>query len=278
MARRIFKAVTLTAGLALAMCAAEAHAGRYHVYSCRTPAGESAPVDGWSGSVAAGGAFDDYALNTCAEGGALVAALGDETIHGAEIDRATWAFASPADTTGPNENLAFDECIYTLGCPQLGTFSAVFSPQNRVSVPTGSLGSRLFVNVNCGVIPGHVCEPNTGDPNGFAAASYIFAADLTLEDNEAPHAGNASGDLASASTVQRQSDLAFDATDSGSGVYEALFSVDGQVVQHTVLDSTSGRRPTGSRRSCTRSRASRRSASTFRSTRRRWATARIIWS
>jgi hypothetical protein len=268
MARRIFKLATLAAGLALALTAAAAHAGRYHVYSCRTPAGESAPVDGWSGSVAAGGAFDDYPLNTCAEGGALVAALGDETIHGAEIDRATWAFASPADTTlasatlwragyvhghsaetatyqlwmtGPNENLAFDECIYTLGCPQLGTFSAVFSPQNRVSVPTGSLGSRLFVNVNCGVIPGHVCEPNTGDPNGFAAASYIFAADLTLEDNEAPHAGNASGDLASAPTAQGQSDLAFDATDSGSGVYEALFSVDGQVVQHTVLDSNGGR-------------------------------------
>ena len=268
MARRIFKLATLAASLALALSAAAAHAGRYHVYSCRTPSGETAPADGWSGSVAAGGAFDDFALNTCPEGGALVAALGDQTIHGAEIDKATWAFASPADTsisgatlwragyvhghsaetatyqlwmTGPNENLAFDECIYTLGCQQLGTFSTVFSPQNRVPVPASSLGSRLSVNANCGVIPGHVCEPNTGDPNGFAAVSYVYAADLTLEENEGPHASNVSGDLASAPTVQGQSDLAFDATDAGSGVYEALFSVDGQVVQRTVLDSNGGR-------------------------------------
>jgi hypothetical protein len=62
-----------------------------------------------------------------------------------------------------------------------------------------------------------------------------------LEENEDPHASNASGELASAPVVQGQSDLAFDATDSGSGVYEALFSVDGQVVQRTVLDSNGGR-------------------------------------
>jgi hypothetical protein len=282
MARRIFKAATIAATLALAARAAApyagqsplsltiatAHAGQYHVYSCRTPAGESAPTDGWSGSVAAGGAFDDYALNTCVEGGALVAALGDQTIHGAEIDKATWGFASPADAslssatlwragyvrgqssetatyqlwmTGPNENLAFDECIFTLGCPREGSFSTVFSPENRVSVPAGSLGARLFVNANCGVIPGHICERNAGDPNGYAAAIYVYAADLILEENAAPHATNAAGDLASAPTVQGQSDLSFDATDAGSGVFEAMFSVDGHVVQRTVVDSNGGR-------------------------------------
>src|SRR5674476_469997 len=101
MARRIFKLATLAASLALALSAGAAHAGRYHVYSCRTPSGETAPADGWSGSVAAGGAFDDFALNTCPEGGALVAALGDQTIHGANVDRATWTFRAP-----PNETLA----------------------------------------------------------------------------------------------------------------------------------------------------------------------------
>ena len=30
-----------------------AQPGEYHVYSCRTPSGESAPADGWSGSIAA---------------------------------------------------------------------------------------------------------------------------------------------------------------------------------------------------------------------------------
>ena len=41
--------------------------------------------------------------------------------------------------------------------------------------------------------------------------------------------------------VQGTSDLAFSATDPGAGVYEALFSVDGQVVQSTVVDENGGR-------------------------------------
>ena len=70
-----------------------------------------------------------------------------------------------------------------------------------------------------------------------------------------------SGELASASTVSGTSDVAFDASDPGSGVYEAVFSVDGQVVQSTVLNENGGRcrnvgqTTTGCRRSCTCSRA-----------------------
>lgn len=268
MARRILKVATIAAGLALALSGGVARAGTYHVYSCRTPSGESAPVDGWSGSVAAGGAFDDYVLNTCGEGGALVAALGDQTIHGAEVDRAVWAFTSPPDLslsavtlwragylhgqpseaatyqlwlTGPSESLTLDECIFTLGCHREGTFATALAAENRVSLPADALGSRFSLNANCGTIPGHICEPNAGDPNGFAAALYLFAADLTLEDDEGPHAANASGELATAPTVQGQSGLSFDATDSGSGVYEAVFSIDGSTIQRTVVDSNGGR-------------------------------------
>ncbi|MGO9488582.1 MAG: hypothetical protein ACLQBB_06100, partial [Solirubrobacteraceae bacterium] len=68
---------TLKAALAAAIIAGliptTASAGQYHVYSCRTPSGAAAPVDGWSGTLAPGGAYDDYVKNTCAEGGALVA-------------------------------------------------------------------------------------------------------------------------------------------------------------------------------------------------------------
>ncbi|HEV2974910.1 MAG TPA: carboxypeptidase-like regulatory domain-containing protein [Solirubrobacteraceae bacterium] len=41
--------------------------------------------------------------------------------------------------------------------------------------------------------------------------------------------------------MQGQSDVTFDATDPGSGVYEAVFSVDGEVVQRTVVDGDGGR-------------------------------------
>lgn len=42
-----FVALSLTlTGLALAPVA---NAGRFHVYACRTPLGEAAPANGWSG-------------------------------------------------------------------------------------------------------------------------------------------------------------------------------------------------------------------------------------
>jgi hypothetical protein len=47
--RGILKAAGLAALVSLAVAPA-AWAGKFHLYSCRTPAGESAPADGWSGS------------------------------------------------------------------------------------------------------------------------------------------------------------------------------------------------------------------------------------
>ena len=82
---------------------------------------------------------------------------------------------------------------------------------------------------------------NRGDPNGYAAAIYLYAADLTLEQTAPPTASDVSGELASASVLSGTSDVVFSASDPGSGVYEALVSVDGQVVQRTVLDEDGGR-------------------------------------
>ncbi len=46
----VFAAALAAAAAATMVAAAPALAGEYHVYSCRTPSGESAPADGWSGS------------------------------------------------------------------------------------------------------------------------------------------------------------------------------------------------------------------------------------
>jgi hypothetical protein len=252
----------------MAFYASGAQAGDYHVYSCRTPSGQSAPADGWSASVAAGGAFDDYATNSCASGGALVAALGDQTLHAANVDKVTWAFEPPALETlvsatlwragylhgqtgenatyqfwlaGPSETSVFDECIYSQNCQQQGNLEQPLSAENRILVPNKNLGARIYVNTSCGVIAGQYCNQNAGDPNGYAAAVYLYAADLVLEQSAGPTASNVSGELASSPAVQGTSDLAFSATDPGAGVYAANFSVDGQVVQSTVLDDNGGR-------------------------------------
>lgn len=80
-----------------------------------------------------------------------------------------------------------------------------------------------------------------GDPNHYAAVVYLYAADLTLEQTAGPTADNVGGELANAPTVGGTSDLTFSAGDPGSGVYEAVFSVDGQVVQSTVVNENGGR-------------------------------------
>jgi len=261
---RILRVAALAA-VALSLAAASAQAGRYHLYSCRTPAGESAPADGWSGSKT--GTYT-YAQNTCQSGGALTAALGDQPERLANTDVATWAFGvlsgeqlvgatlwRAGDTeggatagatyefwiAGSKETDLFNECIYGLGCPSKGDPAHPLSTLNRVEVPTANLGSHLYVKASCAGETGYPCKQGEHDPNGYAGVVYLYAADLTLEQAAGPSASNVGGELASAPAVSGTSDVAFSASDPGAGVYEAVFSVDGQVVQSSVIDDNGGR-------------------------------------
>jgi hypothetical protein len=80
-----------------------------------------------------------------------------------------------------------------------------------------------------------------GDQNCYATALYLYAADLVLEDGEGPSASSVSGELASQRAVSGTSDFTFSANDPGSGVYQALFNVDGSLVQRTLIDEDGGR-------------------------------------
>ena len=251
----------------LAVAAPGAVAGQYHLYSCHTPAGEAAPSDGWSGSVSAGGAWDDYALESCGQpGGALIAALGDATVH-VVGDVATWAFQAPPATriaaarlwragdnagkfasgsyrfwvAGAEQSQLIDDCDYLLGCPAEGEIGQPFAPANLLQVPPADLGGALYLDASCEGAAGFECPALMGDANGYAAALYMYAADITLEQNAGPIVSGVGGELASAPVVAGMSDVSFTATDPGSGVYEALFSIDGRVVQSTVVDENGGR-------------------------------------
>jgi hypothetical protein len=259
--------VALTASAALA---SSAMAGEYHVYSCRMPSGESAPADGWSGSETGA---ETLAEDTCSQpGGALIAGLRAGIARTANADSATWAFQAPAGETiagatlwragdadgglelnafytfwfaGPTDinepGIAFGQCVAGSTCPAgVGSVSEPMAAENRVVVPGPNLGPHLYMNASCSGGSGFKCADG-GDPNGYAAVVYLYAADLTLEQSAPPTASNVSGELASASTVSGTSDVAFSASDPGSGVYEAVFSVDGKVVQSTVLNEDGGR-------------------------------------
>jgi hypothetical protein len=247
--------------------ATDARASTYHVYGCRTPGGQPAPADGWSGSTASGGAWDDYAKNTCAEGGALIAALGDQTTHGASVDRATWSFSSPGaasiaaatlyragDTAaggngaqfyalalaGPGEANIFEPCASALGCPQEGNTAQPLSGVNRVTVPASNIGARLYASAACQGYTGVECPAGTGDSNGYSAALYLYASDITLEQSAGPSVINVGGELASASSLSGTPNLTLSASDAGAGVYELLLSVDGQLVDNQVPNDNGG--------------------------------------
>lgn len=115
------------------------------------------------------------------------------------------------------------------------------SPENRLAVPGENLGTHLYFNASCSGQAEYQCREGEHDPNGYAAVVYLYAADLTLEQAAGPSAGGVGGELAGAAAVSGTSDLTFGASDPGSGVYEAVFNVDGQVVQQTVLDENGGR-------------------------------------
>ena len=102
MTSRVLKGALL-AGLALAVVAASAQAGGYHVYTCRTPVGESAPTDGWVGT-AAGASV--YAEDTCRQGGASIAQLAPEhSLHLGDGDcrRRYLNLAEMFDVIGPQQ-------------------------------------------------------------------------------------------------------------------------------------------------------------------------------
>ena len=263
--RRILTATSTAVLLCLAV-AASAVAGQYHVYACRMPSGASAPVDGWSGS--AGPTFDDYATNTCSSGGALTAALGDQTIHIADLDQATWTLSVPADETmtgatlwragdadggaasnasyevwlaGPADIRGFEYCVYQFICPTgVGDPAQPLSSANRVVVPGANLGAHLYATAACAGYKEFECPSGRGDANGYAAVVYVYAADILLEQSGGPSAKEVSGPLTSEKAVQGTSDLVFNASDPGAGVWEATFSVDGKVVQSTVPNDFGG--------------------------------------
>jgi hypothetical protein len=275
--RRIARAAAVAAAVWLVLLGASAGAvawaGEYHVYSCRTPDGEVAPTDGWSESTSQ---VNDETADGCGGTGGLVAALKSGASHPADTDLATWAFNAPTgetigaatlwragDTAGGGDAHAeasysfwfagfansgnsaqpFDTCEALSGCASEGDLKSPLAASNRLEVPARALHSEyLSLNASCGsLIPSSVCPASAGDENGNAAIVELFAADITLDQETAPTVQEVSGPLATAPTVSGSSDVSFTATDPGSGVYEAVFQVDGQVVSSTALDSNGGR-------------------------------------
>jgi hypothetical protein len=146
--------------------------------------------------------------------------------------------------SAPKLTSVIGQCVATVGCASVGEIGKPLSGVNLLVVPEAHLGSQLLGSVGCGGArepEPYECPTAQGDPNNYAAALYLYAADLTLEQTAGPTVSSVGGELASASTVTGTSDITFTASDSGAGVYEATFTVDGKAAQTSVLDEAGGR-------------------------------------
>ena len=251
--------------LLLAVClvpASPARAGEYHVYSCRTPAGAVAPTYGWSGSTTGPYIYDP---NGCESRGSLTAALGGNVSQPANTSFATWTFSAPAGTSiaaarlwragsavawepgvstlywlaAPNESYesadVFDQCAAYTGCAEVGDPGVPMSSANLVEVPSGNLSGaiHIYVNASCGGDLNASC-PAIG--SGYSVWVNLYAADITLADDSPPTASDVGGSLAAGGTLSGVGDISFSASDTGSGLYEAVFLVDGKAVSKQLLN------------------------------------------
>ncbi len=272
-AHPLVAAITLVV-LILALEGHSALAGQYHVYSCRTPNEQPSAADGWTKSTVPASAGSVVAENTCATGGALVAAVKDGAEHevgtsaeweldtprgehltaatvwragqanGGYVANAYYEFwmAGPEDLDRPPD--VFDECVSGFSCPPggIGNSTQVRATENLVGVPSERLTGHVYVHASCGGEPKASCPEGKNDPSGYAAAVYLYAADLVLEDTSQPTVvpSSITGELAGASTLSGKASLLFTADDEGSGVRSAVVSVDGTALAPTQLDSNGG--------------------------------------
>jgi hypothetical protein len=136
----------------------------------------------------------------------------------------------------------FDSCIAGEGCVSEGSLASPLAPGNRVVTPSSGLNTQyLSLSTYCGSTIKSDCPAGAGNSNGYEAEVELFAADITLSQPTGPTVSAVSGGLAEDPTVSATSDVAFHATDPGSGVYEAITEVDGEVRAHDVINEDGGR-------------------------------------
>ena len=258
LARRVAIAavtVALVAGASVAITAARAVAGIYHVYSCSQPDGKPAPTDGWSTSSMGGfGPFSGDS-DTCAQGGSLNAVVSAQAQQNAYTGP-EWVFTVPPGTqiaggtltatlTSPqgqawlgSPNPTYDagdvivNCQFNEPCGQSGSFTGEFPILN----PGGS--SIYAIAVCVGPYEGATTCPAGG---GVDAAISVSAADIALMSSTAPSASAVGGSLQGAQILNGPQNILITASDPGPGVYEAIFQIDGRTVESPVIDTNNGR-------------------------------------
>lgn len=250
-----------------------AGAGTYSVHSCRLPDGGEARTSAWKLFKAHSSGYHDD--DDCPNG-SLGFGLRASTSHPAD-DRIYRSLSAPEGTEieayslwrtawiAPKYALEFSErgardnrirrverCEGSADCHVLGDHEAPLGPVHLVRASGLNGVRRLRLSLGCTIPDGSSSRCPSTDP--FPAAIYMLhRADITLVDRHAPKlAEPPSGPLLDGGALVGEQQVWISARDRGSGVYQVLFEVDGEVAGAATIDDNDGRcrRPFNHTRPC----------------------------
>lgn len=261
----------VAAALALLVAAPVAQSGVFRVYACKTPAGQVAPLDGWSNAnaMAYSGPYND-----CAAGVGFGVYMGTEPAapnhawtgvqsgfwqlslpSGLTLDRLdarrTLALGPPAGghtDTGNGHPFGWvamggatpEHCAAYLSCSSLGVpgFGDHSANDRSYEIP----GATTFrIEAGCG----------GADPNAWCAPAAVnqrrvdlrfWRATLHVRDDSSPQLTQpVIGTVRGAGPRKGVETLAFSAADTGSGVYKVVVTLGGKQLVNATPSTNGGR-------------------------------------
>jgi len=268
MARRAVAATVVALAVALLVPAAGS-AGTYSVWSCTGPDGSGSPTDVWRAEVM--NARFSNPVDNCASGGGLFAHLNGDFDHPANTAYVRWHFVAPENTSIAGYRMwrsarvsptsynatpvfwiawpvdAFDGANvkepHCAGheCSGLGDPAKPFDAGNLVTATNMSGVTNLYVVASCGGTTGFICAAADSPPGQDAVNFRIHGTDITMRDDLDPRLSGPSGTLIEPRrTLTGVHGVSVAAEDEGSGLYDILLEVDGQVVSAAPVSTNSG--------------------------------------
>jgi len=247
-------------------------ADTYDAYACTQPDGAAAPADGWAPF---SNNAEMVAENTCSQANGYLTAgmLGyAEVPVGAE---AGGTFSPPSGTTikeatinwyynnSDNQDTGYATAFESLEAPYRGSqpfatcvhsapcccsgYHGHVSPENAVKVPEQALqpekrspAASITMIAGCTATVPDAGDHCDGGSLQFAAVALMSMATVMLEDDSPPRVSVVGGSLTTGSELEGAQTLAITASDTGSGIYQAVLEVDGKQVQATTIDNNNG--------------------------------------
>jgi hypothetical protein len=268
---RFLLSVILLITLASALSPNLANAGVMTQEVCYDNAGDPTSADGWTetdGGPWRGGTSLG-SVETCADGtGPLGLTLGHDAVTNVN-HQLMWTYAAPANTRISAFNLRewwyINWPIGGYGNPNYGNPYAFRSWHDGWALnnffetplpPYGGASGGAWKNlsqtdVDYGSLSFFITcadanNPTVGDCMIGSSGWQLSGGTISLRDDTAPSVGQVSGSLTSDGEKQGNVSIAFNASDTGVGVYRAIYTIDGTVAAAEVLDPNGGHCVTGS--------------------------------